>query len=143
MFQGAKGKPSSIPPGAPLVILIIAALWIFWGFGYDVVWKRFTTQADGVVISSRDVPSKAAPRYATEYVIRGPMGQEQRYVAGATDGSLERSIPVGARIHKEWGELGYEVNGKRVGFPVYAYSALFGLAFGCLLWAWLLWRQTR
>jgi hypothetical protein len=135
---------SSSRPAAPLpIILIVTALWIFWGFGYQTVWQRFTTQLDGVVVSSRDIPSKGAPRYATEYVVRGEDGRDQAYVAGATDGSLERSLPVGTSIQKKWGELGYEVDGRRVSFPVIFYSAIFGVAFGCLFWAWLQWRRSR
>ena len=88
-------------PAAPLpIILIVSALWIFWGFGYQTVWQRFTTQLNGVVVSSRDIPSTGAPRYATEYVVHGEDGHDQTYLAGATDGSLERSLPIGTSIQK-------------------------------------------
>jgi hypothetical protein len=143
IFPNREGSPKPVAAGPQPVILIMAALWILWGFGYQTVWERFTTQVDGVVISSRDVPSKGAPRYGTEYVIRGSNGQEQRYDAGATDGSLERSMPVGTRIRKEWGDVGYEANGQWISFPIAFYAAIFGVASGCLLWATLLWRASR
>jgi hypothetical protein len=127
------------PPPRSSIVLFIAAIWILWAFGYKTVWQRFTISVDGVIVSSRDFPEKGAPRYRTEYVIRDAGGRDLRYIAGATDGSLERSLPVGTRIRKEWGELDYEVNGRRIGFPTYFYSAIFGVALFCLLsgaWQW-------
>jgi hypothetical protein len=125
------------PPPQSAVVLFIAAVWIFWAFGYATVWTRFTTEVNGVVISSRDIPSTGAPRYITEYIIRDPNGYNHKYVAGPTDASLKRSLPVGTRIRKTWGELDYDLNGRRIGFSTYVYSAIFGLALFCLLWgAW-------
>jgi hypothetical protein len=133
----------TLPTSGPHPLIpLVAALWILWGFGYQTVWERFTTQIDGVVISSRDIPSKSKPRYGTEYVIRGSDGQEQRYYAGVTDATLKRSMPVGTRIRKKWGEVGYEMNGAWVGFPILFYMAIFGVACGCLLWAALQWRAS-
>jgi hypothetical protein len=131
-------------PNPQAVILSFAAVWILWGFGAQTVWTRLTTEVDGIVVSSRDVPSKGAPRYATEYVIHGPDGRDVQYVAGATDASLERSIPVGTQIRKRWGQLGYELNGQWESFPIYAYSAIFGAAFFVLFWAAILqWRSRE
>jgi hypothetical protein len=95
-----------------------------------------------MIISSRDIPSKGAPRYATEYVVRGADGQDHRYVAGATDASLDRSIPAGSQIQKKWGQLGYELNGQWQSFPIYFYSATFGAAFFAIFFAaFLQWRS--
>jgi hypothetical protein len=129
-------------PPQPTVVLFISALWVSWSFGYQAVWQRFTTEVDGVVISSRDIPSKGAPRYSTEYVVRDASGADHRYVAGATDASLERSLPIGADIKKEWGSLDYEVNGKKIRFPTYFYSAMCGVALFSLLWGAVLWRSA-
>jgi hypothetical protein len=126
------------------VVLSIGALWILWGFGFQTLWARYTTAVEGTVISSQDVPSKGAPRYTTEYVVRGADGHDYQYVAGATDASLERSIPVGSHVQKKWGQLGYELNGRWESFPVYAYSATFGAAFFAIFWAALLqWRSNE
>lgn len=127
------------PRGPQPLILLYFGLFILWGFGYETVWRYFVTEVDGVVVSSRDSPSKGAPRYSTHYLIRGDDGREQTYVAGATDGSLERSLPVGTRIRKKWGELNYEVDGTRLQFPWIGYSIMFGIALSCLFWAGLLW----
>jgi hypothetical protein len=113
------------------VLFIIVAAWILWGFGYDTVWQRLGLQLDGTVISSRDDPATGAARYVTYYVVRTAEGHEQRYVAGPTDSSLERSMPIGTRIHKEPGQLDYYVNGRRVGFPTAIYGGI--LAFAALL----------
>ena len=127
------------PPVAPIV-LVVSALWILWGFEYETVVTRLTTEADGVIIASTDFPAKGAPRYGTEYVIRSSDGLDQRYVAGATDASLERSMPIGTRISKRWGQLGYLKDGQWVSFPTLFYGAMLGVAAGCLAWAALIWR---
>lgn len=119
-------------------------VWFLWGFGYQTVWTRFAAEIDGRVILSHDVPYRGAPRYTTEYVIRGADGHDSQYIAGPTDAYLERSIPVGSQIRKRWGQLGYELNGKWESFPILSYSAIFGVAFGALFWALLLqWRSKR
>jgi hypothetical protein len=96
--------------------------WFIWGFGYETVWQRLTTQVDGTVTSSQDVPATGASRYVTEYIIQGLDGQTQAYLAGPTDASLQRSLPVGTHIHKKRGELGYEVDGRWIAFPMASYS---------------------
>lgn len=123
------------------VVLALFSLWILWGFGFQTLWARYTTELEGVVVSSRDIPSKGGPRYATEYVVRDKSGHESHYIAGVTDASLERSIPAGSRIEKRWGQLGYELNGQWRSFPTAFYSAIMGAAFFALFWAVLLqWR---
>jgi hypothetical protein len=122
-------------------MLFAMALWISWGFGYETVWARFATELNGVVISSRDAPSTGAPRYGSEYVVRDSDGHDHRYIAGPADGSLERSLPVGTNIRKDWGHLDYEIDGKHVSFPSYFYSATFGVALFCLLFGIIRWRS--
>lgn len=118
------------------VILIITAIWIFWGFGYETVWQRLTIKLDGVVVARQAVST--AGRRGTIYVLRSPEGIDQEYIAGATDASLSRDIPVGTTIKKREWELSYEKNGVRItDFPTYAYSAMLGVAFACLFWAGL------
>jgi hypothetical protein len=124
------------------VVLLCGGLWILWGFGFETMWARYATDVEGTVISSRDVPSKGAPRYITEYIIRSADGHDHQYVAGPTDASLDRSIPIGSQIQKKWGQLGYEVNGQWHQFPLYAYSATFGVAFFAIFWAALLQRRS-
>jgi hypothetical protein len=130
-------------PNPQSVIPTIFALWILWGFGFQTLWARYTTEFEGVVVSSRDNPSKGAPRYTTEYVIRDASNHDTRYVAGPTDASLERSIPVGSRIEKKWGQLGYQLNDQWRSFPIAFYSAIMGVAFFALFWAALVQWRTK
>jgi len=82
---------------------------------------------------------------STRYVLRSPDGTVQEYVTGATDASLPNNLPVGTRLEKRKWELSYLENGNRTSdFPLYAYSAMFGIAGGLLLWSGLLWyREYR
>src|SRR5713101_5616535 len=99
------------------MILIVFGLFILWGFGWDTVGRRLQIEFSGIVVASRDVPSTGAPRYATEYTIRGPDGKEQVFRAGPTDGSLPRSMPVGTNIRKERWHNDLERDGRREGIP--------------------------
>jgi hypothetical protein len=109
-------------------VLIFFGLFILWGFGWQTVGCRLWTNVDGIIVASRDVPSKAAPRYATEYTVRNVDGKETVYWAGPTDGSLPTSIRK-----KRW-HLDYERDGKREVFPYIFYGIVLGIALGMLVW---------
>jgi hypothetical protein len=98
--------------GARPAVRLLFALWILYGFGYLTAWQRLETQVQGTVVSSRDVPSTGAPRYATYYMIRGKNEQNSSYVAGCTDASLPRSLPVGTQLIKKKWDWGYQINGE-------------------------------
>jgi len=104
------------------IVLVFIGLFGFFGVVGDTVFERLQLEVNGTVIASRDEPSKAAPRYATYYTLRGDDGKQSEYVAGATDASLERSLPAGTRISKKAGALGYWINGRRVDFPLLFYT---------------------
>jgi hypothetical protein len=119
-------------------VLILFGLFILWGFGWETIGHRLLTNVDGVIVASRDVPETGAPRYATQYTVRGPHGDEQVFWAGATDASLPRSMPVGTRIQKRRWHVEYERNGARVGFPeIYFYGAISACGFGMAVWGML------
>lgn len=126
------------------IVPFLFAIYILWGFGYETVVARLRIEVDGVVVSSLDSPSKGAPRYATEYVVRGPDGRDQQYVAGATDADLPRSMPIGTQIKKLRWHLYYERDRRVVrDFPVAFYSAILGVALSFLIWSFLLWWNSR
>jgi hypothetical protein len=126
------------------IVLLVFGFWIFWGFGLHTVGKRFDTQVDGIIISSRDNPPSRGPRYATEYVLRGPNGEIFSYVAGPTDASLPRSMPVGTTLKKMRWHLDYDRNGQHVNdFPVAFYSGALGIAVGCVIWSFVIWQRQR
>jgi hypothetical protein len=115
---------------------------ILWGIGYGTVWKRLKTELDGVVIASEDIPPTRDARYVTEYTLRDTDGTQSTYMAGPTDASLPRSMPVGTRLKKLRWQVNYERNGERIydfSLPFYLVIVAFGI--WCLGWAG--WRTLR
>jgi hypothetical protein len=127
----------------PLVPLL-AALWIGWGFGFSTIGSRLYQELDGVVISSQDVPPTRDARYRTDYVLRGSDGSKYSYVAGATDASLPRSLPVGTHLTKRRWHLDYERDGQTIDdFPIAMYVIVIGIGLMCLRWSFSLWRHQH
>ena len=125
------------------IVLIVFGLFILWGFGWETVGRRLWTDVDGVIVTSRDVPSRGAPRYATEYTVQGDDGNKTIFWAGPTDGSLSRSMPVGTRIQKKRWHFNYEQDGNRVGFPYAFYAFFLALALGLVVTGLLLLNTQR
>jgi hypothetical protein len=122
--------------------LILFGLFILWGFGWETIGPRLQTNVDGVIVASQDVPSTGSPRYATEYTVRDPHGDEQVFWAGATDASLPRSMPVGTRIRKRRWHLDYERDGNRVEFrEKFFYAPILTCAVGIVIWGCLVLRS--
>jgi hypothetical protein len=118
------------------IVLVLFALWIFWGFGYETLWKRLLTDVQGTVTSARILPYPLAPaRHATEYTLARPDGQQQTYVAGATDASLPRDMSVGTHIVKRRWHVSYEKDGQRINdFSLLFYGLMLSVAAVCLYW---------
>ena len=124
----------------PVMLVTFGGVFLWIALG--TVGSRIRIQLDGVVISSRDVPPSRPPRYATEYVLRGPDGRNTNYIAGASDADLPRSMPVGTYIRKQRWQLFYERNGRRVDdFSIPFYASILGIAFGFFVWSLVLWHQ--
>src|SRR5258708_37534819 len=135
-------RRSSPHPG----LLFFVGLFILWGFGYETVWDRLTTQLNGVVVSRDDIPkSYFSHGTSTRYVLRSSDGRVHEYITGATDASLPNDLPVGTRLEKRKWELSFLENGNRTSdFPLYFYSAMFAIAGGLLFWSGLLlYREHR
>jgi hypothetical protein len=127
----------------PPVALAIWTLWIIGVFGFTL-GTRLWTQLDAVVIASQDIPPTRGPRYSTEYTLRGPDGQESRYVAGFTDATLARSMPVGTRLVKKRWHVDYERDGKTVDDHILPfYVPVLSIHLGCLGWSLVQWRKNR
>jgi hypothetical protein len=125
------------------IVLSFFGLWILWGFGYQTLWVRLMTNVEGTVVSAQDIPYPLAPaRHGTEYMLRTPEGDTGRYVAGATDASLPRNIPVGSYIKKRRWQLSYEQDNHRIDdFSIPFYGAMLSAAVGILVWVAALSRQ--
>jgi hypothetical protein len=119
------------------IMLSLFGLWILWGFGYQTLWARLMTNVEGTVVPARDIPYPLAPaRHGTEYVLLTAKGDTDRYVAGATDASLPRNIPVGSYIKKRRWHLSYEQDTHRIyDFSIPFYVAILSAAVGVLVWA--------
>jgi hypothetical protein len=123
-------------------VLILWSLWMLWAFGYHTLWLRLMTECEGIVISSQDIPPTRGPRYATQYTLAGPDGQSHTYIAGPTDASLPRSMPVGTRVKKKRWRLSFQRNGQQVNdFNVIFYTLILMVATACLFWGIRSWQQ--
>lgn len=124
----AKFRPSPIGIG-------VWSLWLLW-IALSPVWFRLNTSVEGEVISAQDIPPTRGPRYATKYTLRGPDGRDVEYVAGATSGSLPRSIPVGTYLKKPKWTIYYERDGRQFDAGVPWFSlVLTCFAISCLIWS--------
>jgi hypothetical protein len=133
-------RKTSLNPAVPLLF----AIFILWGFGFGTVVNRLNTQLEGVIVASRDIPATGAPRYETEYVLHAQDGSETNYVAGPTDASLPRSMPVGTSVKKHRWRLDYERDGQRVDdFGIAFYAMILSIAVGCLVWSFVLFRDRK
>lgn len=115
----------SIPNLAPFALLI----WLFAG---HEIYQRAAIALDGTVISSETrCVQPYNNRCDTSYVVVGQDQKRSTYVAGPTDESLERRLPVGTVIHKNKWSLKYTVDARNVNdFPIRFYGGL--MVFGLL-----------
>jgi len=135
-------SPQRVSPKYRAWAKVLFGLFILWGFGWETIGRRLQTSVDGVIVASRDVPSTGAPRYATEYTVRGAGGEEQIFWAGPTDASLPRSMPVGTQIRKLRWHLNYEQNGTLIGFPEkFFYAPVLACALIMVIWGVLVLRS--
>jgi hypothetical protein len=118
----------SIPNLAPLALLI----WLFAG---NEIYQRAAISLDGTVVSSKT--SCVQPydnRCATAYVVERRDHTQSTYVAGPTDESLERRLPVRTVIRKKKWSLTYTVDARIVNdFPIGFYGGLMALGLLCAL----------
>ncbi len=134
--------PQQMSPKFRAWAKVLFGLFLLYAFGWETVGRRLQTSVDGVIVASRDVPSRGAPRYATEYTVRGANGEERVFWAGPTDASLERSMPIGTRIRKLRWHLDYEQNGAVIGFPgKFFYAVVCACGLGILVWGVLVLRS--
>jgi len=102
-------------------------------FAGHEIYQRAAISLQGTVVSSET--SCVQPynnRCDTRYVVEAQDQTHSTYIAGPTDESLERRLPVGTFIRKDKWALTYSVNNQKVSdFPVVFYGGL--MAFGVLV----------
>ena len=102
---------------------------------------RLLIDVDGEIVA-REMTTGYRP--AAIYSINQPGGQTRTYMAGPTDASLPRDLPIGSRLTKRRWELGYTLNNQRVtDFPIMFYGASFGIGAGMLCFSIVLRFQQR
>jgi hypothetical protein len=125
-----------------LLIVVAVLTWLFAG---SEIFQRATIELHGKVVSSET--SCVQPqnnRCATEYVVERNDHVQKRYVAGPTDKSLRRGLPVGSEIDKDKWALAYAIDGVPINdFPSAFYGGLLAFGFCCaLLWSALAMRKA-
>jgi len=121
-------------------VLALFAAWTLY-VGASGLSTRLLTFVDGTIVSSR---TTQGIRPVTYYTVQTSDGKRQNLVAGPTDGSLPREMPVGTVIQKRKFELSYTRNGERVrDFPLGFHLLWFAISAvtACMAFAW--WRSDR
>jgi hypothetical protein len=109
---------------------VLGGLWAIFMVDYTT-FGRLHNEVDGVIMA-RHLTTGYRP--AAIYSVRDSGGGTHTYVAGATDASLPRDLPIGAHVTKRRWDLGYSVDGqRRDDFPVTFYTIILTIGV-CLLW---------
>lgn len=118
----------SIPNLAPLAVLALL-------FAGNEIYQRAVVELSGTVtLSETTCVQPYNNRCSTKYVVTGENGSYATYVAGSSDASLERYLPVGTLVNKRKWSLVYSVNGKQISdFPIKFYD---GVILVGMLCAW-------
>lgn len=117
---------------ALLLLAVMACL-----FGGSEIYRRAAIALDGALVSSTTTCAQPANnRCASQYVVLSSDGNRTSYVAGPTDASLRRGLPVGTAIAKKKWSLDYLLDGRRVDdFPLTFYAGVIAFGVACLgLW---------
>ena len=97
------------------------------------IYQRAVIHLDGTIISSQTTCVQPENnRCATVYIVESRNGSKTTYIAGPTDDSLLRRLPVGTEIVKGKWSLNYSVDQKlNRGFPTKFYFILLGVGLCC------------
>lgn len=129
-----------ITPMGPLTLGLLLGL-----LSGSEFYQRASIALDGKVVSSEtSCMQPANNRCATVYVVESKDGVHTEYIAGPTDHSLQRRLPVGTNISKQKWHLSYSINGTEIDtFPVVFHTYLLTFAGCCLYWAFSIYRVQR
>jgi hypothetical protein len=123
-----------------LPVFVIAGAWFLFMVLYTL-FGRLTTEVDGTIISRQII---SEPRRGTIYSLRDSKGNLETYVAGATDASLSRDIPIGTHVTKKRWHLGYNLNDNYIDdFSITFYSIVASVGVCCLWFAIIIGRSNK
>jgi hypothetical protein len=121
-------------------VLAVFAVWTLY-VGAAGLMTRLLMSVDGTIISST---TTQGVRPVTYYTIQSTDGQQQSLVAGPTDESLPRGMPVGTIIQKNKFELSYARNGQRVqDFPLGSHVLWLAVSAVSSSLAFVWWKSER
>lgn len=109
----------------PHLIFIVIGLWFSW-LPISEIYNRASIELQGVITSSNT--SCVQPqnnRCSTVYLTQNSTSSTSKYIAGSTDASLQRYLPIGTKIEKLKWQLNYKINEKVVNdFPIGFYGGV-------------------
>jgi hypothetical protein len=113
-----------------LIVPIFGAL-----FCGSELYQRARIELNGTVVASDTTCMQPQNnRCATTYVLENAAHLREMYVAGPTDHSLPRRLPIGTTVVKKKWSMSYWLNGRHVNdFPVQFYAWVF-LTSVCVGW---------
>lgn len=110
-------------------------------FSLKEITHRLLIAVEGTIIKSETTTDY---RPVTNYVVRGESGNDQIYVSGPTDRSLQRNMPIGTYIKKNRYELSWIKNKETINdFPLIFYVGVCGLGIMLGYWGICQWRLYR
>ncbi len=111
-------------------------------FSGGELYQRASIELNGTIVASDTTCMQPQNnRCATEYIVENAAHSREKYIAGPTDHSLPRRLPIGTTVAKEKWSLSYRLNGRETDdFPLQFYIGAFVVSV-CVGW-WAYARRT-
>jgi hypothetical protein len=120
-------------------VLALFAGWTLY-IAVSGIVGRLLISVDGRIVSSN---TAEGIRPVTAYTIQAPHG-ESSYIAGPTDDSLPRRMPIGTYIRKNKYDLSYSKDGKIINdFPLGFHLLWLGISTICAWKSVSWWKASR
>jgi hypothetical protein len=132
------------PPVKPYLAAAFFGVFVII-FAVREVYNRVSIDVHGkVIVSDTTCVQPSNNRCSTRYVIESATHDRSEYVAGPTESSLRRWLPVGTSLEKTKWELGYSIDSQRISdFSMTFYEIVGFVGVGFCWWAVLLYWTGR